>query len=184
VYGIVKQSGGYVWVYSEVGRGTVFKIYLPLVQVGPEVRPPSRPEPPRARAYGTVLVVEDEPAVRTMVVRALREAGFAVRDAADATSALEQVREIGSDLVCVVSDVVMPDFDGRALAEQIRSFTPAPVLFMSGYTEQDATLRGLLDEGLPFLQKPFPPSQLVEAVHELLAEARREADSVKVGRED
>ena len=180
VYGIVKQSGGYIWVYSEVGRGTVFKIYLPLAQVAPEVRAPARAEPPRLRAYGTVLVVEDEPAVRTMVVRALREAGFTVRDAADAATALEQVREIGTELVCVVSDVVMPDLDGRALAAQIGSFTSAPVLFMSGYTEQDATLRGLLDEGLPFLQKPFPPSGLVEAVHDLLAAARR----VEVGTEN
>ena len=126
-------------------------------------------------AHGMVLVVEDEPAVRTMVVRALSEAGYTVRDAADATSALEQARDIGAELVCVVSDVVMPDLAGRALAEQIAAYTSAPVLFMSGYTEQDVTLRGLLDEGLPFLQKPFPPSRLVEAVQELLADSRREA---------
>jgi signal transduction histidine kinase/CheY-like chemotaxis protein len=187
VYGIVKQSGGYVWVYSEVGRGTVFKIYLPLVQATAEVRAPSAPsapQPPSAPAYGTVLVVEDEPAVRAMVVRALQEAGFAVRDAADASAALEQARHIGTELVCVVTDVVMPDLDGRALAQEIAEFTPAPVLFMSGYTEQDATLRGLLDEGLPFLQKPFPPGRLVEAVQALLAEAARGAGRVEAGRHD
>jgi signal transduction histidine kinase/CheY-like chemotaxis protein len=184
VYGIVKQSGGYVWVYSELGHGTVFKIYLPLVQVSAEVRPPTPPERPTLPAYGTVLVVEDEPAVRAMVVRALREAGFTVRDAADANAALEEARHIGTDLVCVVSDVVMPDLDGRALAKEIAAFTPAPVLFMSGYTEQDVTLRGLLDEGLPFLQKPFPPSMLVAAVQALLAEANGDASRVVVGQGD
>jgi signal transduction histidine kinase/ActR/RegA family two-component response regulator len=184
VYGIVKQSGGYIWVYSEVGHGTVFKIYLPLVQAPAEVRPPAPPERSRVPAYGTVLVVEDEQAVRAMVVRALREAGFAVRDAADANSALEQARSIGADLVCVVSDVVMPDLDGRALAKQITEFASASVLFMSGYTEQDATLRGLLDEGLPFLQKPFRPSMLVAAVQALLAEAKEQSGQVSVGRED
>lgn len=182
VYGIVKQSGGYVWVYSELGHGTVFKIYLPLAQVSAEARPTTPPERPSPPACGTVLVVEDEPAVRAMVVRALSEAGFTVRDAADANTALEQARQIGADLVCVVSDVVMPDLDGRALAKELAAFTPVPVLFMSGYTEQDATLRGLLDEGLPFLQKPFPPSMLLAAVQGLLAEAKEGTSRVGVGR--
>lgn len=184
VYGIVKQSGGYVWVYSELGRGTVFKVYLPLVQVAAEVRAVTPAELPKLPAHGTVLVAEDEPAVRAMVVRALREAGFTVCDAADAASALEKARQAGDDLVCVVTDVVMPDLDGRALAEELAGFTSAPVLFMSGYTEQDATLRGLLDEGLPFLQKPFPPSTLVAAVQRLLAESQQGAGSVGVGQDD
>jgi DNA-binding response OmpR family regulator len=76
----------------------------------------------------------------------------------------------------------MPDLDGRALAKELAAFTPVPVLFMSGYTEQDATLRGLLDEGLPFLQKPFPPSMLLAAVQGLLAEAKEGTSRVGVGR--
>jgi DNA-binding response OmpR family regulator len=78
----------------------------------------------------------------------------------------------------------MPDLDGRALAKEIAAFTSAPVLFMSGYTEQDVTLRGLLDEGLPFLQKPFPPSMLVAAVQALLADANEDARRVGVERGD
>ena len=176
VYGIVKQSDGYVWVYSEEGRGTVFKIYLPVAaaaaaaaveQVDPEVG-----QPVPSAAQGTVLVVEDEAAVRSMVVRALREAGFTVREAADARSAILEVGLAGDDLVCVVSDVVMPDLDGRELADRMAATTSAPVLFMSGYTEQDVTLRGLLEDGLPFLQKPFPPGMLIAAVHKLLRSSR------------
>jgi CheY-like chemotaxis protein len=173
VYGIVKQSDGYIWIYSELGRGTVVKIYLPFVAAA-ATEPPSAPAPPQPQAFakaGTVLVVEDEPAVRLMVVRALVQAGFTVLEADGPLPALELAREAADDLVCVVTDVIMPDMDGRSLADELAVFCKAPVLFMSGYTEQDATLRGLLEDGVPFLQKPFPPSRLVAAVQQLLGTA-------------
>jgi PAS domain S-box-containing protein len=173
VYGIVKQSDGYIWIYSELGRGTVVKIYLPFVAAA-ATEPPSAPAPPQPQAFakaGTILVVEDEPAVRLMVVRALVQAGFTVLEADGPLPALELAREAADDLVCVVTDVIMPDMDGRSLADELAVFCKAPVLFMSGYTEQDATLRGLLEDGVPFLQKPFPPSRLVAAVQQLLGTA-------------
>jgi PAS domain S-box-containing protein len=170
VYGIVKQSGGYVWIYSEPGQGTVFKIYLPLDATSTEVMPePVAPTDGDRTGEGTVLVVEDEPAVRAMIVRTLREAGFEVLEAGSAADGLAAARQAAGELVCVVTDVVMPDLDGRSLAEQLSRFTSVPVLFMSGYTDADVTLRGLLQDGLPFLQKPFPPSRLVRALQQLLS---------------
>jgi CheY-like chemotaxis protein len=169
VYGIVKQSGGYVWIYSEPGQGTVFKIYLPLDAASTEAMPePVAPADGARAGEGTVLVVEDEPAVRGMIVRTLREAGFEVLEAGNAADGLAAARQAAGELVCVVTDVVMPDLDGRSLAEQLSRFTSVPVLFMSGYTDADVTLRGLLQDGLPFLQKPFPPSRLIRALQQLL----------------
>ena len=168
VYGIVKQSGGYVWVYSEEGQGTVFKIYLPLAEAAPEAPAGRAPAPAPSRASGVVLVVEDEPGVRAMAVRALREAGYSVRAADCAAAGLREVVAAGASLTCIVTDVIMPDLDGRTFARQVAERWDGPVLFMSGYTETDIVLRGLLQEQLPFLQKPFPPQRLVEAVGQLV----------------
>jgi PAS domain S-box-containing protein len=171
VYGIVKQSEGYIWLYSEPGHGTVVKIYLPFVtaSAGDQLSTPAVSTPQEPAGVGTILVVEDEPAVRLMVVRALQQAGFTVLEADGPVAALTLAREAADEIVGVVTDVIMPDMDGRSLADELARFCKAPVLFMSGYTEQDATLRGLLEDGMPFLQKPFPPSRLVAAVQQQLA---------------
>jgi PAS domain S-box-containing protein len=167
VYGIVKQSGGYVWAYSELGQGTTFKVYLPLAKQEPQVAKPA-PAPPRASGE-TVLVVEDEATVRTMTSRALHEHGYRVVEASSGGEALELIRRHDGTLDLIVTDVVMPGLDGPGLAEQVARLRPAlPILFMSGYTDDDIVRRGLLEAGQPFLQKPFTPEALIERVTDLL----------------
>jgi CheY-like chemotaxis protein len=168
VYGIVKQSGGYVWVYSEPGQGTSFKVYLPLAEprVGSAVDAPRRP---RTRSGETILVVEDDPDVRRQVVRGLEDEGYTVAQAEHGAEALEVARRADGNLHLVVSDVSMPTMPGRELAHRLAELRPdLPVLFISGYPGPDVVQRGLLDAGRPFMQKPFSPEALAEKVRELL----------------
>lgn len=168
VYGIVKQSNGYIWVYSEPGKGTTFKIYLPEVadQNVPQAPPPA--SLPRA-AGETVLVVEDEASVRTMLRRTLEEAGYRVIETESADGALRIVRTPGTRIHLVVTDIVMPGMNGRELGEQLAYLVPGtPILYTSGYTDSEIARRGLLDPGRAFLQKPFSPDIVVRRVAELL----------------
>jgi nitrogen-specific signal transduction histidine kinase/CheY-like chemotaxis protein len=166
VYGIVKQSDGYIWVYSEPGLGTTFKIYLPL-QSGTIGIATTRSGPARSKAGERVLLVEDDPLVRYMMKRALEEAGYGVLEATSASEALEMVRQTTEKISLVLTDVVMPSMGGRELASRIRELVPdIPVLFTSGYTDGDIARRGLLEPGASFIQKPVTPSALVEAVRE------------------
>ena len=167
VYGIVKQSDGYIWPYSELGQGTTFKVYLPI---SPDSVPhtPAAAPPPRA-AGEQVLLVEDEPAVRLMASRALQEYGYRVLEAADGREALRLLEGHQRSIHMVVTDVVMPGMDGPELARRAQRLHPGlPVLFMSGYTDDEIVRRGLLEVGQPFLQKPFTPEALGEQVAELL----------------
>jgi CheY-like chemotaxis protein len=167
VYGIVKQSGGYVWVYSELGKGTTFKVYLPLL-AGDATQAAPAPQAPRASGE-LVLVVEDEPSVRQMTSRALLEFGYKVVEANSAREALDIVERSDERIRLMVADVVMPGMDGPELARRLIARRPGlPVLFMSGYTDDEIVRRGLLDAGQPFLQKPFSPESLVEQVTRLL----------------
>jgi signal transduction histidine kinase len=168
VYGIVKQSDGYIWVSSEPGRGTTFRIYLPE-HTGPveELPSPSSVAPPRG--IETILIVEDEPAVRRMASRALRSQGYAVLEAANGAEALEVLSGAAGPVDLVLSDVVMPVLNGRELSERLAIDRPeVRVLFMSGYTDDDIVRRGLLQPGAPFLQKPFVPADLSRKVREVL----------------
>ena len=167
VYGIVKQSGGYVWAYSEVGQGTTFNVYLPLD------RDPATPQtvtPPRAEmGGGTILLIEDEPGVRQMTSRALQEYGYAVVEAGGGHDALAALERGDGRIDLLVTDVILPGMDGPALARRAAELSPdLPVLFMSGYTDHEIIRRGLLEEGQPFLQKPFTPEALATKVAELL----------------
>jgi two-component system cell cycle sensor histidine kinase/response regulator CckA len=173
VYGIIKQSGGYVWAYSESGQGTVFKMYLPLEE-GPVPRVHTPPSPHLA-AGETILLVEDEPAVRQMASRALQEHGYLVLEAGSGPEALELVQRSAAVLDLLVSDVVMPGLDGAALARDVVRLMPdVPVLYISGYTDDEIVRRGLLESGVPFLAKPFTPDDIIQRVGELLkARARR-----------
>ena len=175
VYGIVKQSNGYVWVYSEVGKGTTFKVYLPFAaSASNEV--PDAPLTPRASGE-VVLVVEDEPAVRQMASRALSEFGYNVLEAKDGGEALELLSRAESRVRLIVADVVMPGMDGPELARKALTLRPGlPVLFMSGYTDDEVVRRGLLDAGQPFLQKPFTPEALGEQVAGMLRRRAVEVD--------
>jgi two-component system cell cycle sensor histidine kinase/response regulator CckA len=169
VYGIVKQSGGFIWCYSEPGLGSTFKVYLPALLAGTaEPTRVPRPAAPRGGSE-TVLVVEDEDVVRAMACRGLREHGYTVLEARNGAEALAVVQENTAAIDLVVSDVVMPLVGGRELAARLAELDPAlPVLYMSGYTGEDVVQRGLMDPGAPFAQKPFTPDGLARTVRELL----------------
>jgi two-component system, cell cycle sensor histidine kinase and response regulator CckA len=171
VYGIVKQSGGYIWAYSEPGQGTTIKIYLPVSDEPAASAGDAEPAAPRA-AGGLVLVVEDDPAVRTMAVRALADAGYRVLEAESGARALELLAG-GERPALVLSDVVMPGISGSALASRIAEIAPGtPVLYTSGYTDGEIVRRGLLEPGVVFVPKPFSPDGLVRAVAERIEGGR------------
>jgi two-component system, cell cycle sensor histidine kinase and response regulator CckA len=168
VYGIVKQSGGYIWAYSEPGQGTSFKIYLPEF-AGPATELPPVAAPVSPRGAERILIVEDEGAVRRMAGRALAAQGYAVLEAENGADALEVLARADGPVDLVLTDVVMPILNGRELAERLAAERPRlRVLFMSGYTDDDVVRRGLLDPGAPFLQKPFVPADLARKVREVL----------------
>jgi CheY-like chemotaxis protein len=168
VYGIVKQSGGYIWVYSVVGEGTSFKIDLPEF-AGPAPELPAVAAPASPRGAETILIVEDEPAVRRMASRALRSQGYAILEAENGAEALEVLARVTGPVDLVLSDIVMPVLNGGELGERLAAERPGlRVLFMSGYTDDDIVRRGLLRPGSPFLQKPFMPAELARKVREVL----------------
>ena len=169
-YGIIKQSGGHINVYSEPGRGTTFKIYLPQVASLPQV-PVERLESPQLpRGTETILLVEDDPALREMAAALLRRLGYTVLAAANGVEALslKQQRDTGHvDLL--LTDVVMPHMSGKELADRVRALYPhTRILFTSAYTENAITQQGALDKGVALLQKPFTPSALARKVREAM----------------
>jgi CheY-like chemotaxis protein len=168
VYGIVKQSEGYVWAYSEPGHGTTFKIYLPM-QSG-QIAGDRHESLPQPRARGEcILLVEDEVMVRQMMKRSLETAGYRVLEAEHAGQALDRFVQALEPVSLVLTDVVMPGGSGLELANRIAELKPGtPVLFTSGYTEGDIQRRGLLSPEAAFIQKPVTPEGLVRAVHQLL----------------
>ena len=167
-YGIVKQSSGYIWAYSEPGEGTVFKVYLPQVASPSEPLAAEQPREP-ARGSETILVVEDEEVVRELACRVLREFGYTVLEARNGAEALQLITAEGQTVRMVVSDVVMPGMGGRELGARLGLLRPdLPILFMSGYTGDDVIERGLLAPGSPLESKPFTPTRLAWKVREML----------------
>jgi two-component system cell cycle sensor histidine kinase/response regulator CckA len=172
VYGIVQQSGGHIAVYSEPGRGSTFKVYLPEASECPAQEEPMRPTRSRdaaPRGAGeTVLVVEDDGAMREITRDLLEEAGYAVFEAASPGRAISLARRHGG-LDLLLSDVVLPDMPGPELARRVRAFSPRiRVLFMSGYPAQVVGHHELLEPGTPFLEKPFSAGALMRIVRQTL----------------
>jgi two-component system cell cycle sensor histidine kinase/response regulator CckA len=168
VYGIVKQSGGNIWVYSEVGRGSTFKVYLPRVD---EVIAHENSGPLRLMPKGTetVLVVEDEDQVRIILTEILTGQGYNVLSASDGEQALLISQNPDHDIKLLITDVVMPLMSGRELSERVSAVFPnLPILFMSGYTDDAIVRHGLLDEKLNFIQKPFDSTSVARKVREVL----------------
>ena len=169
VYGIVKQSEGYVWVYSELGMGTTIKVYLPMVDEPAAAAVAEEQRPLLRRGEGTVLVVEDEEAVRTLAARTLSDLGYQAIQAEDGKAALELLGSRTEPVDLVVTDLVMPRMNGKELGEELaRRYPRVPVLYMSGYTDDDALLRGLVSPEAPFVAKPFAPDVLAGRVQEVL----------------
>ena len=169
VYGIVKQSGGYIWVYSEVGCGSTFKIYLP--EVTEEIEAPAIEQETRGSSAGTetILFVEDEQSVRELVRDYLEGVGYRVLDAGDGIEALEIARSHRGVIHILITDVVMPRLSGRDLAAKLSSERPGTeVLFISGYTDDTIVRHGVLDGGVAFLQKPFNLKALAEKIRQVL----------------
>jgi two-component system, cell cycle sensor histidine kinase and response regulator CckA len=169
VYGIVKQSEGYIWLYSELGIGTTFKVYLPCVDEPVEHVTTTPRTTGSLQGTETILVVEDEPAVRQLVSRVLHKRGYTVLVASTPSEAAEISRTAKTPIHLLISDVVLPQMSGRAMAEQIVPNQPGiKVLYMSGYTDDAIVHHGVLDPGTPFLQKPFTPEALARKVREVL----------------
>ncbi|OLC04426.1 MAG: hypothetical protein AUH46_04245 [Gemmatimonadetes bacterium 13_1_40CM_70_15] len=169
VYGIVKQSGGYIWVYSESGSGTSVKIYLPRSDqpVQPVPRPPVLAGLPTGTE--TVLVVEDAEAIRSLARKVLTAQGYTVLEAGDGVEALQIAERHTGMLHLVLTDVVMPGMSGRELAQRLAPLRPQlKLLYMSGYTGDAVVHRGVLEDGLPFLAKPFTPEDLASKVRDVL----------------
>ena len=174
VYGIVVQSGGYIWVDSEPGKGTAFKICFPRVSPEAESEPP--PECSRERTQGseTILLVEDEQAVRTVATRLLRNQGYFVLPACNGEEALSLVDQVSGAIDLVITDVIMPDMAGPAMVRQILENWPGiRIVYMSGYAQNDKIRAEMAERDTSFLQKPFSADSLLLTVREVLDQAIR-----------
>src|SRR6266478_3523844 len=166
VYGIVKQSNGYIMAYSEPDRGTTFKIYLPSTE---ESLPVEQREMEIVGGTETILVVEDEPALRELTCTLLEDSGYTVLESSGVEDAIRTAKDMQRQIDLLLTDVVMPGLDGRELASQLATFRPdLKVLYMSGYTDEVIAHRGVLAEGTLLVQKPFTRNKLLQKVREAL----------------
>jgi len=173
VYGIIKQSGGYVWVDSTPGQGTTFTICLPEVSAGPRQRPEpvARPSEPRARGE-IVMILEDEDGVRELTARVLRDQGYQVVLARNGAEAIAGLRNGAGEPDLLLTDVIVPDMGTEELAGEVHKVVPElPILYMSGYPRDDILARGLLRTDQPFLQKPFTSEDLARVVGRMVQRA-------------
>ncbi|MCL4468717.1 MAG: PAS domain S-box protein [Deltaproteobacteria bacterium] len=169
VYGIIKQSGGHIFVYSEPGHGTTFKIYLPCTDAAPDVTADVQRVKEHRGGNEHILVVEDEAKLRRLFEATIPSMGYRVTTAANGSEALVLVEERGLKPDLVVTDVVMPGMGGVELVERLRKNQPAlRVLFMSGYTDNAIVHQGILDPGTPFIQKPFHIKDLAVKIKEVM----------------
>jgi CheY-like chemotaxis protein len=173
VYGIVKQAGGDIWVYSEMGKGTAFKLYFPRVNEPVSDLNAIGAPLPKHEAGETILVVEDEQGVRELTSKMLKRMGYHVLTAASGAEALALSGSHAGHIALVVTDVVMPHMSGKQLADELRRTRPnMKVLFISGYTENTISQHDVLEDGAAFLAKPFNRETLARRVREALGERR------------
>jgi len=167
VHGIIDQTGGQIWLYSEVGQGTTFKILFPRVSgtiVAPEEIKDDWPDL-AARGTESILVVEDELLVRTILRETLEEQGYQVIEASRETEAVALAKDSSLTIDLLLTDVVLPDSNGRSLAESVQTIRPGlPVIYMSGYTDNAISNHGVLQPGVRFLEKPVPTAVLLRAI--------------------
>jgi two-component system cell cycle sensor histidine kinase/response regulator CckA len=184
VYGIVKQGGGYIWVYSEIGQGSVFKVYLPRVE---PAAPPAKREREEEVCNGseTILLAEDSEPLRAMAREYLESIGYTVLEAVSGKDALQRAKEFDGTIHLLLTDVVMPEMSGPELANQLTLHRPGiKVIFTSGYTDDAIARQGILDSTVAFVQKPYRPKALSRKIREVLREtpanaAAREAQPVR-----
>ncbi len=169
VYGIVKQSGGYIFCFSDKGTGTIFSVYFPRVFEDRTVETPRTAGAKPLLGTETVLLVEDERAIRNFVGIALRNAGYAVREAQNGPEAIAEASSDPGPIHLLLTDVAVPGMNGPELVRRIREIHhDVRILYMSGYTANSIVHKGILDAGLDMLQKPFNAGQLLEKVREVL----------------
>jgi two-component system cell cycle sensor histidine kinase/response regulator CckA len=169
IYGIIKQSNGHIWVYSEPGHGTTFKIYLPRIQKNSGPAQASSTDEKPIRGTETILVVEDEDTIRELAEEILQTCGYMVLTAHNGQEALTICEDHCGAIDLLLTDVIMPRMNGRDLAERlIRRWPKIKVLYVSGYTDDFVVHRGELDEGTAFLQKPFSAKTLTEKIRCIL----------------
>jgi CheY-like chemotaxis protein len=169
VYGVVKQSAGFVWVYSELGRGTTFKVYFPRADGGPVSEQDAVAAGESLGGTETVLLVDDAPAVRAVSRRVLERYGYTVLEAGPGAAALEAAQAYGKPVHVLLTDIVMPGMSGRDLAEQLHGMLPElRVVYMSGYTDDAIVRHGILASGIAYLQKPFTGEGLARKIREVL----------------
>ena len=172
VYGMIKQTGGDIWVYSEPGRGSTFKLYFPRVAEPVSDSLEGETAPAKRAGGQTVLVVEDEPSVRDLTVRILQQLGYEILTASGGPEALELCQTYPGTIDLLLTDVVMPGMSGRQLADQLLLERPdIKVLFLSGYTENTVVHHGVLDAGVNFLPKPFSRESLARKLRDVLSKA-------------
>jgi two-component system, cell cycle sensor histidine kinase and response regulator CckA len=168
VYGIVKRSGGYILVSSDVGIGTAMRIYLPQVQQAAAEVPATITNTENLRGTGTVLLAEDEGALRSLIASKLRARGYQVLEAADGEEAVAIANKFQGEIQLLVTDVVMPNLRGPDLAARLKTRYPQiKVIFMSGYTESALVQEGMLQSDTVLLQKPLSLKKILEAVQQL-----------------
>jgi signal transduction histidine kinase len=169
VYGIVRQSGGHIWLYSEVGLGTTFRIYFPPTDT--ELQRAPAVEPAVLSGNETILIVEDAPMVRLLVTEMLTSFGYTVLDAQNSTEAFEIVANHDGQIDLLLTDVVMPELNGRELADELLASRPGlKVLFTSGYPADTIVRNGIADAGIEFIQKPYLANELAQKIRSLLSE--------------
>jgi CheY-like chemotaxis protein len=168
-YGIVKQSGGNIWVDSEPGRGTSVHVYFPCANGAEPMVPGDAVALHDFTGHETILLSEDDTLVRSTVAGMLRRAGYHVVEASNGTEALQICEHSSADIALVITDVIMPRMNGRELADRLHILKPTlRVLYISGYSENVVVHQGMVDSGINYLQKPFTAEMLLPKVREVL----------------